>query len=457
MQLNKENLQIISSFDNLSVPQAYEFLLPEKVLQFGTGVLLRGLPDYFISKANREKIFNGRVVVVKSTDRGDAAEFSRQDCLFSHELKGIYKNNLVKEYFINASISKVLIARFEWQKILEYAKHPQLEIIISNTTEAGIVLNKADNIHAKPPESFPGKLLSFLYDRYKFFNASVESGMVIIPTELITENAVKLKNILVELALLNRLGNSFVEWMITANDFCSSLVDRIVSSSKISEDFLPDDELSIESEPYALWAIETTSSKTKNTLSFAAIHSGVIITNDIKKFRELKLRLLNATHTFSCGLALLYGFKFVNEALQNVAFKNFLEQLMYDEIVPCITNEEISIQEAQAFAGTVISRFENPYIHHRWLSITAHYTEKLKERCAPLINKYVAIFSKPPQKMALGFAAYLIYTKADVEKTLSDNKLWNENLNMPGFNKMVTAFVCKIKNGVDLSALSDHL
>mgnify|MGYP006184064525 CR=1 FL=1 len=30
------------------------FALPEKVLQFGTGVLLRGLPDYFIDKANKD-------------------------------------------------------------------------------------------------------------------------------------------------------------------------------------------------------------------------------------------------------------------------------------------------------------------------------------------------------------------------------------------------------------------
>jgi tagaturonate reductase len=33
--------------------------LPERVLQFGTGVLLRALPDYFIDQANKKGIFNG--------------------------------------------------------------------------------------------------------------------------------------------------------------------------------------------------------------------------------------------------------------------------------------------------------------------------------------------------------------------------------------------------------------
>ena len=42
--LNKSKLN--SSFDSST--------LPEKVLQFGTGVLLRGLCDYFIDKANKQ-------------------------------------------------------------------------------------------------------------------------------------------------------------------------------------------------------------------------------------------------------------------------------------------------------------------------------------------------------------------------------------------------------------------
>lgn len=68
--LSKYNLKDIP-VGKVSVPGEVIFSLPEKVLQFGTGVLLRGLPDYFIDKANRQGIFNGRIVVVKSTDSGD--------------------------------------------------------------------------------------------------------------------------------------------------------------------------------------------------------------------------------------------------------------------------------------------------------------------------------------------------------------------------------------------------
>ena len=57
MQLSKENLRNIPSGSTGVVPDEKIFSLPEKVLQFGTGVLLRALPDYFFDKANRAKVF----------------------------------------------------------------------------------------------------------------------------------------------------------------------------------------------------------------------------------------------------------------------------------------------------------------------------------------------------------------------------------------------------------------
>src|SRR5688500_560904 len=97
MILNRDNLQKIEAGVPLVKPLSEMLNLPEKVLQFGTGVLLRGLPDYFIDKANREGNFNGRVVVVKSTDKGDTAEFDDQDGLYTICVRGIEDGVKVEE------------------------------------------------------------------------------------------------------------------------------------------------------------------------------------------------------------------------------------------------------------------------------------------------------------------------------------------------------------------------
>src|SRR6187551_2964742 len=92
------------------IPGSVVFDIPEKVLQFGTGVLLRGLPDFYIDKANKQNVFNGRIVVVKSTG-GEVDEFATQDGLYTQCIEGLIDGNVVEEYVINASISKVLPAK----------------------------------------------------------------------------------------------------------------------------------------------------------------------------------------------------------------------------------------------------------------------------------------------------------------------------------------------------------
>jgi tagaturonate reductase len=136
---------------------------------------------------------------VKSTSQGDASAFQEQDGLYTICVRGIEDGQVIEENIINASISRVLSAGDQWKEILACAHNANMQVIISNTTEVGIQLVK-DDIHAFPPVSFPGKLLAFLHERYRAFDGSSDSGMVIVPTELVSDNGKKLQAIVLELS-----------------------------------------------------------------------------------------------------------------------------------------------------------------------------------------------------------------------------------------------------------------
>jgi tagaturonate reductase len=414
MILSRYTVKNISS-EAMSVPEESLFELPEKVLQFGTGVLLRGLPDYFIDKANRKGIFNGRIVVIKSTSQGDSSAFDKQDGLYTVCVRGLENGNKVEENIVNASISRVLSAAEQWEQILECAHNPNMEVIISNTTEVGIQLVN-DDIRRHPPTSFPGKLLAFLHERFKAFEGSSKSGMVIVPTELIPDNGKKLESIVLELAHLNALETEFIEWLENHNRFCNSLVDRIVpgkpdatvqASLEASLGF--SDQLLIMSEVYRLWAIEGDETVRK-VLSFADADPGVIIEPDIDIYRELKLRLLNGTHTLSCGLAFLAGCETVKQAMDDETIASFIAHLMQQEIAPSIPYKT-DIAVAREFGSKVLDRFRNPHIRHQWISITMQYSSKMKLRCIPVLLKHYEQNDTVPELIATGFAAYLYFLK----------------------------------------------
>ncbi|QIL75139.1 tagaturonate reductase [Hymenobacter sp. HDW8] len=405
-------------------PTAALLELPEKVLQFGTGVLLRGLPDYLIDKANRQGVFNGRIVVVKSTDGGDLTAFERQDNLYTVGIRGVEDGQTVEENVLCASISRVLSAKSQWAEVLDFAASPDLQVVISNTTEVGIQLS-ADNIQQEPPHSFPGKLLAVLYARFQAFDGDVSKGLIIVPTELIPDNGSKLEAILLELAHRNGLEPEFIEWLETANTCCNSLVDRIVpgkpdaaTQQALTTQLGYEDELLTMTEAYLLWAIEG-DERVKEILSFHQADKGIFIRPDINLFRELKLRLLNGTHTLSCGLAYLSSCETVRGAMENDSVATFVHNLMLGDLLPGIPYA-VDEKVGQRFGLQVLDRFRNPYIEHRWLAITMQYTMKMQMRNVPTLLHYYKRFNTAPHYVALGFAAYLLFMRG----TRQEGKTW---------------------------------
>ena len=412
MKLSRKNIGEISSAA-VSKPDERLFELPEKILQFGTGVLLRGLCDYMVNDANAKKIFNGRIVVVKSTDSGSTEAFEQQDNLYTVCIRGSDNGKIVEENIICCAISRVLSARKQWKEVLQTVHSPELKIIISNTTEVGLQLVK-ENVFENVPFSFAGKLLAVLYERFRYLNGE---QLIVIPTELISDNGEKLRSIIHELAAFNGLGNEFLKWLAANVKFCNSLVDRIVTKDP-GEQLLDDiqqqlgyeDELLTMCEDYRLWAIEG-DDEVKKILSFATADNGAFVKPDIDIFKFLKLHLLNGTHTLSASLAYLAGFDIVKQGMEDKVFSSYVRNLMLTDIAKAIPYE-IEKSEIERFAYKVLDRFSNPFLQHKWINITLQNTMKMRNRNMPVILRYQQLYNKSPKYMATGFAGYLLFMKA---------------------------------------------
>lgn len=390
------------------------FTYPEKILQFGTGVLLRGLVDYLVDKANKRGVYEGRIVVVKSTD-GDTREFSQQDNLYTTNIKGVSQGELVNEMLINASISRVLQSNAHWHEVLGAVRQPALQTIISNTTEVGIqyVEEKIDGV----PASYPGKLLAVLWERYQYFGGASHTGFVIVPTELVVNNGQLLREIVLKLAKYNGLPQGFLQWIEEHNCFCSSLVDRIVPGKPKELTALEakagyTDQLWIDAEPYLLWAIEG-DERVRQILGFYKADTRMLIEKDITPFREQKLRILNGSHTISVPLGYLSGLNTVFECMEDTYMRAFFRTVIIEEILPTI--REICPQ-APAFAEDVLDRFANPNIAHKLLSITFQESMKMNARNVRTISRFYEQRKALPASMCLGFAAMLLFLRPEKQE-----------------------------------------
>ncbi len=168
----------------------------------------------------------------------------------------------------------------------------------------------------------------------------------------------------------------------------------------------------IMSESFGLWAIETNSPRTREVLSFSKAHAGIHVVDDISKFRELKLRLLNGSHNLSCAVGYLSGFETVKEAMADASFNEWIEGLILEEIAGAIVGTAgIEPEDARAFGSSVLSRYRNPYIHFEWLSICVEDTSKLRIRAVPIVLQDHRKHGKVGERIAMGFAAYILFMK----------------------------------------------
>jgi tagaturonate reductase len=398
------------------LPPVRALELPEKVVQFGTGAFLRAFAEYFIDEANRRGMFEGSVVAISSTGSQRDALLNDQDGLFTLAIQGVEGTAARQRHRIVASLSRAISARDEWSAVLELARSPDIEVVISNSTEVGIVLDEEDRFDANPPRSFPGKLTRFLAERARAFDYDGRRGVVVLPCELIDDNGDALREIVRELASRWALGARFEHWLADGVTFCNTLVDRIVpgvvsdeEADRVGRLFGYRDGLVTACESYALFAIEG-DNRLRARLGFADADSRIVIAPDIRPYRERKVRVLNGAHTISVPVALLAGLETVHDAVEDERVGRFIRRAMFDDIVP-----SLDAPGAEEFANEVLERFANPYIRHSLVDITLYGTTKMRVRVIPSIVDHYRRVGRAPASLAFGFAAYIAFMRGEVQ------------------------------------------
>ena len=145
--------------------------------------------DDFIDIANEKAGFNGKVVLVQPIAMGLTELINQQQGLYTLYLRGSQNGRKVDDKRVISAVSRCINPYGDWDKVLELAKSDDLEIIVSNTTEAGIVYDPESAFDQVPPNSFPAKLTVVLYERFK----AGKKGIVVLSCELIDNNGKELQ------------------------------------------------------------------------------------------------------------------------------------------------------------------------------------------------------------------------------------------------------------------------
>ena len=206
---------------------------------------------------------------------------------------------------------------------------------------------------------------------------------------------------------------AFIDWMLNANHYTETLVDRIVpgypkeNAEEICREMGFIDNNIDRGEYFHLWVLKKEPVIQKK---FPADSTGlnVIFADDITPYKQRKVKILNGSHTAMVPISYLCGNDTVRESCEDEDVGEFVRQLVNDVVKPTI---DLPKDQMDAFADSVMDRFVNPFIRHLLMSISLNSTTKFKTRLLPTYNDYISRFGKVPTHILFSFASLITFYK----------------------------------------------
>lgn len=393
---------------------------PVRVLQFGEGNFMRAFVDYFFDISNEKAGFNGKVALVQPIAQGLTDLVNKQEGLYTLYLRGSENGQKVDAKRVISAVDCCLnpYNKADYDKMMEIAASDDLDIIASNTTEAGIAYDPSCNFTDVPANSFPGKLTQVLFARYK----AGKKGVVVLSCELIDNNGKELLKCVNQYIDQWQLEEGFKKWVNEENIFCSTLVDRIVPGrirdakevEKLEEVNGYHDELIDVGEIFGVWIIEGPEGL-EDRLPFKKAGVNVHVVPDVMPYKHRKVRILNGAHTGFVLGAYLAGFDIVRDCMHNDNVSGFMNKMLSEEVIPTLV-DHLDENDLNEFAAAVKDRFNNPFVNHELMSISLNSTSKWKARNMPSFLQYIDKNGKLPVCLTMSLAAYIAFYSNDIQE-----------------------------------------
>lgn len=420
---------------------------PVKVLQFGEGNFMRAFIDWMIERMNHSTDFNAAVQLVKPRPSEKPDPINSQDGLYTVVLRGVKEGSVVDTMETIHCVKGCLNPTTQWNEVIRTACLPELRFVFSNTTEAGIEYRPG-------VDTFPAKIARVIAARAK----TGLPGLVFLPCELIEQNGDKLKEFVSKYLDGNKEA---LDYLHSACIFCNTLVDRIVSgypqkdAPKYWDKLGFEDRLLVCGEPFHFFAIEGPA-ELENELPFTQAGLNVLLTADLSPYRTRKVRFLNGAHTASVLAAHMAGFTFVDEMVRDPYFHSFLQNVLFDEIMPTVNLPDA---DKKAYAESILERFANPYAQHRLLSIALNSVAKWRVRILPTILDYRKLYGTLPPNLLRSMASLIDFYRTcpiqdspeviaffqsnpSLEKILARVDFWEMDLNLiPNLTETVRRYL----------------
>ncbi len=305
--------------------------------------------------------------------------------------------------------------------VLEALSAPDIAIVSITVTEKGYCHHPAsgqlntehplivqDLQTPDQPRSLPGVILAAIQRR----KARGVPPFSVMSCDNMPENGHVTRNVVTQLA--EKQDPQLAQWIATNITFPSTMVDRIVPAmtpetlAQITQQLGVVDPAGVACEPFFQWVIEDNFVNGRPEWEKASAE----LVQDVFPYEEMKLRMLNGSHSFLAYLGYLAGYEHISDCMQDDALVRAAHHLMLQEQAPTLRTYDVDLA---AYAEGLLDRYRNRALKHRTWQIAMDGSQKLPQRWLDSIRWHLAQGSRY-EMLALGVAGWMRYVGGEDEQ-----------------------------------------
>jgi fructuronate reductase len=364
------------------------------IVHLGLGAFFRAFGAIYVDDAVRLSGGDWGIIGVSLQSPATRDRLAQQDFVYTVVTQGPDGGETFRKIEI---VQDVLVAPESPEAVLTWMADPAIRIVTLTVTEKGYCHDPAtgnlnfghpDIVHdlENPlPKSAPGFLVRALQRR----RGAGRPPFTVLTCDNLPENGRLVRRAVLDLA--GKIDPALADWIEAEGRFPATMVDRITPATKPEDiDRLAQktgyrDEAPVMCEPFRQWVVEDDFVPAYGTHARPDLAAaGAEMVTDVTPYENMKLRMLNGTHSSLAYLGYLAGHETIAETVADPVFAAFVKRLWRQEIMPSFTPPEGV--DLEAYAEALFERYSNPVIRHRTWQIAMDGSQKLPQRILGTIS-----------------------------------------------------------------------
>jgi mannitol 2-dehydrogenase len=402
IELSTQNLATLDP--RISVPGYDRAALGGGIVHIGVGGFHRAHQAVYLDDLCRAGVTGWSIVGagVLAGDAPMAAALEAQDCLYALVTRDTRGTNVR----VIGSITDYVLSVPEIEPLVDRLAQPETRIVELTITEGGYPVDEATGSFVAPaPDALPPTFEAIARALQRRRDAGL-GGITVVSCDNIMGNGNTARTATMGVASMVEPG--LEEWVEQNVSFPNGMVDRITpQTADADREFLIAeygliDRWPVVAETFIQWVIEDDFAYGRPPYEDA----GVLLTDDVRPYETLKLRVLNAGHSTTTYMAALLGHVYIHEIMADPLLARYLRRFHDDEVTPSLPS--VPGIDVEDYKRVVAERFANPEVRDQVARVCLDGTSKFPKFLVPTIESQLDA-GGPVRLSALALAGWCQY------------------------------------------------